>query len=249
MTSFKAPKTQATGDYVRPDPLDPGTYPARLVQVIDLGVQPQRPFKGQPKPDIQMISLTYELVDTFLKDKDGEDDEARPRWLSETMPLHSIKNEKAKSTQRYKAFDKENDDDGDWFAQIGKPVNVTVAINQVDDKVYENVSALGPMRDRDAARCPELVNDPRLFAIDAEDTWGAFEGLPQWLREKIEGARNVPGSGFATFLKGAKKKADDKKVEEPADEEDDEPEAPPKKPAKKAAKKAEAEEEDEDAPW
>lgn len=246
MSSFKAPKTQATGDYVRPDPLDPGTYPARLVQVIDLGVQPQRPFKGQPKPDIQMISLTYELVDTFLKDKDGEDDESRPRWLSETMPLHSIKNEKAKSTQRYVAFDKENDDDGDWFAQIGKPVNVTVAINQVDDKVYENVSALGPMRERDAARCPDLVNEPRLFAIAAEETWGAFEGLPQWLREKIEGARNVPGSDFAAFLKGAKKKVDAKKAEEPAAEEEEEAPKPAKKAAAKKAAKVEA---DEDEPW
>src|SRR3546814_6949836 len=40
------------------EPLPAGTYPARLVQVVDLGLQPQRPYQGQEKSPAQEIMQT-----------------------------------------------------------------------------------------------------------------------------------------------------------------------------------------------
>ena len=55
------------------DPLDPGTYPARVVHIVDLGVQEQRPFGDKVKPPVNMITFTYEFADEFLKDENGKD--------------------------------------------------------------------------------------------------------------------------------------------------------------------------------
>ncbi len=50
--------------------LEPGPYDARLVQVVDLGRQEQRPYKGQPKDPAYELALTYELLDAFMEDPD-----------------------------------------------------------------------------------------------------------------------------------------------------------------------------------
>ncbi|MCI0528939.1 MAG: hypothetical protein L0Y56_15995, partial [Nitrospira sp.] len=59
----------AKGGAPRTPPLENGLYPSRLVQVIDLGLQP-RSYKGEDKEPQGMIMLTYELVDAFLLDED-----------------------------------------------------------------------------------------------------------------------------------------------------------------------------------
>ena len=84
-------------DFVEQELLEPGTYPVRVVQIIDLGVQPQRPFKGEQKPPVHQIQLTYEFVDEFLKDEDGNELEDKPRWLSESFPLYNLSSDRAKS--------------------------------------------------------------------------------------------------------------------------------------------------------
>ena len=98
-------KTASSGGGMNIEPLEPGTYPARLVQVVDLGVQAQRPYQGKEKDPVQEILLTYEFVDEFLKDEDGNEETDKPRWLSESMPLFNLSSERAKSTLRYNALD------------------------------------------------------------------------------------------------------------------------------------------------
>ena len=85
--TFKAAST-ASSNFKRPDPVAVGTYPARLVQMIDLGVQTRRPYKGEAKDPIQMIRTTYELTTEFMKNEDGTDDTTKPRWISEDFPLY-----------------------------------------------------------------------------------------------------------------------------------------------------------------
>lgn len=185
--------------------LEPGLYPARLVQIIDLGLQPQRPYMGQPKPPANEIMLTYELVDSFMIDKDGNDVEDKPRWVSETLPLLNIKAEKAKSTQRYMALDPTVADGGDFVKQIGKPVNVNIVNNKgKDGKIYDNVSAIAPMRPRDAERTPELVNPSKVFVLDEPDL-EVFNSLPEWLRDKIKENLNYEGSALQKLVGGAPK--------------------------------------------
>ena len=180
-------------DRVEQAPLAIGVYPGRLVQVIDLGLQPQRAFKGQDKAPAQEIMLTYELVDEFMKDKDGNDVEDKPRWISETLPFYGLFADKAKSTQRYNALDPSGDLDGAFDRAIGFPVNVTVVQNASGDKVYSNVGNIATMRPRDAEKCAALKNPAKVFDLDAPDM-EVFNALPKWIQEKIQANLNYEGS-------------------------------------------------------
>lgn len=206
--------------------IEPGTYPARLVQIIDLGLQAQRPYQGKDKPPAQEIMLTYELVDTFMVDEEGNDIEDKPRWISETLPFYGLYADKAKSTQRYNAIDPTGEFDGDFTKAIGQPINVTIVNNAVGEKVYDNIATISAMRPRDADKCPELVNPSKLLDLDAPDL-EVFNALPEWLRDKIKTNLNYKGSPLEQLLGGggdrprSAKAAKPAKAEEPADAQDE----------------------------
>ena len=213
--------------------IEPGTYPARLVQLLDLGLQPQRAYKGAEKAPANEILLTYELVDEFMKDEEGNDIEDKPRWISETLPFYGLAADKAKSTQRYNAFDPSGDLDGDLTKAMGFPINVTIVNNAVGDKVYDNVATVSTMRPRDAGACPELKNPAKVFDLDAPDL-ELFKSLPEWIRTKIESNLNYEGSILQKLLAGkdakapkeAPKKVADKAKQEVAVDEDVDQDAP-----------------------
>ena len=212
------------GARVEQKPIDPGVYPARLVQLIDLGLQAQRPYQGKDKPPAIEVMLTYELVDEFMLDDNGKPREDKPRWVSETLPLYGLFADKAKSTQRYKVFDPTEEWGGDFTKAVGLPVNVTIVNNSVGDKIYTNVANIGAMRPKDADKCPELKNDTKVFDVDAPDM-AVFAELPQWIQDKIKANLNYAGSvlekevGKGVPAKQAKKETPPPaKKEEPSDD-------------------------------
>jgi hypothetical protein len=200
--ALKASKEgKGKGNFVPQANIEPGTYPARIVQILDLGLQAQRPYQGQEKAPVNEISLTYELVDEFMMDEQGNPIEDKPRWVSETLPFYGLFADKAKSTQRYNALDPEGKYDGDFSQLIGTPCNVTIVNNKSGDKVYDNVATISTMRQRDADKCPELVNPPKVFDLDAPDL-EVFNALPEWLRDKIKGNLKYKGSALEQLLEG-----------------------------------------------
>ena len=203
-------------DFVEQQPIEAGVYPARIVQVLDLGLQSQRPYQGKEKPPANEINITYELVDTFMVDKDGNELEDKPRWISEVLPLHNLIADKAKSTQRYKAADPDEVFGGDFSKLVGVPVNVSVVHNQVGDKLYVNVAGIAAMRPKDAAKCPDLVNPPKVFDLDEPDL-EIFGSLPQWLQDKIKKNLKYAGSKLQAALDG-KPAAQEQKVPAPGPE-------------------------------
>jgi hypothetical protein len=196
---LKAPKGNPAAKRVEQDVLEPGTYPARVAQVLCLGLQPQRPYQGEEKPPAVELMMTYELVDEFMKDEAGELLEDKPRWLSETFPFRSMEADLAKSTKRYKAIDPENVFDGDFSELVGCPCNVTVVNNAKGEKVYTNVTNVSSMRPKDAARTPELKNDSKVFNPDEPDM-KVFLALPDWLQEKIKANLEFNGSALQKAL-------------------------------------------------
>jgi len=194
------------------EPIEPGTYPIRVAQIIDLGLQPQRPYQGQEKPPAHEIMLTYEFLDEFCVDEEGNDDEDKPRWLSETLPLRSLKAEKAKSTQRYYALDPNEDLDGDFTQLIGVAANASVVQNagkgKNAGKVYNNVQALSPMRSKDSSKAPELKNEGKVFDLDDPDLT-IFNSLPEWIQDKIKGNLEYGGSALEKALEGAPSASED----------------------------------------
>lgn len=205
--SLNARKVAHTaGSGTKQEPIDAGTYPIRVVQVIDLGLQPQRPYQGQEKPPAHEMLLTYELLDEFCLDEDGNEDEDKPRWLSETLPLRSLLAEKAKSTQRYFALDPNEDCEGDFTQLAGAAANASIVQNAGKGKnvgkVYNNVQALSPMRPKDAAKAPELKNGSKVFVLDEPDL-EVFNSLPDWLQDKIKSNLEYGGSALEKALDGA----------------------------------------------
>ena len=187
----------AGGDRVEQEPMADGTYPARLVQVIHMGTQPQRPFKGQPKPDADTLMTTYEFLDEFILDEEGNEVEDKPRWLSEDFPLKSTNVDLATSTKRYKVLDPEDEHDGDWAAVIADPCMVTVGSYKTrEGKVRNKILSTAPMRAKDAKNAPELKNPPKLFSVLDPDM-EVLGSLPKWIQDKINEAPEMKGENKA----------------------------------------------------
>lgn len=184
----------------QPD-MEAGQYPARLVQVIDWGLQPQRAFEGQEKPPAHTVNFTFELVDSFMVDAEGNELEDKPRWVSKEMPLHPLIAERAASTKLAKALDPNDDLQGDFGQMLGFPLNVTIAVTKKKDKTYTNITGFGAMRARDAEKCPELKNPTKVFDLDNPDL-EVFNSLPEWMREKIKSNLQFAASPLERLLGG-----------------------------------------------
>lgn len=211
------------------DPIDPGSYPARVAQIIDLGIHPQF-YKKEEKAPCNEIMITYELLDEFLPDDNGEPDEAKPRWLSESFAIYNLDSEKAKSTARYYALDPNEEEDGEFTALIERPCVVTIVQNKKGDKVYNNVAGISAMRPKEAAKAHALRNPPKVFTLDAPDPT-IFLSLPDWVQDKIKDSLEYDSSPLVALLKGVKGGDSQKKVKAPTEavaapaDDDDEEEA------------------------
>lgn len=227
LNAKKLPSTQSNTK--RPAPLEAGTYPARLVQIVLMGVQKERPYKGEDRAPRLQARLTYEFLDEFMKDEDGNDIEDKPRWLSEQLPFLSLKADLAKSTKRYYALDPDSKADGDWAELIGTPCMVTV-VQEVDkrpgvDRIYEKIASVSSMRPKEASKAPELKNPGFIFDF-YEPTKEAWDNLPEWLQDNIKAAVDFEGSPLEALLGGSGKKVAQKDkapvaASEEADEDDE----------------------------
>lgn len=196
--------------------IEADVYPAYLVQLIDLGLQPQRPYQGKEKPPVQEIILTYELCDSYMLDADGNEQEDKPRWVSETLPFYGLFADKAKSTQRYNAFDPDGAFDGDFSRAVGLPCNLTIVHNKDKKdatKVYANVGNVAAISARKAAQMPEIKNPTKVFDLDVPDM-DVYNALPKWIQEKICSNLNFKGSPLEKALGGKAPAKEDKKDEE-----------------------------------
>jgi len=208
--------------------LEPGVYPARLVQLIDLGLQAQRPYQGKDKPPAQEVMLTYELVDAFMVDEDGNEIDDKPRWISETLPFYGLFADKAKSTQRYNALDPSGAFDGDFSRTVDTPINVTLVNNFVGEKTYTNVANIAAMRPKDAEKCEALKNPAKVFDLDAPDM-EVFNSLPDWIQTKIKGNLQFNGSALEKAISGkapapvAEKAPKKSRAPAPVEEDEDTP--------------------------
>lgn len=220
LNSKNAPKPKSGGNFTPAPAMEPGTYPCRVVQVIDMGLQDQSSEKYGEKPPKQQIMVTYEFTDEFLQDEEGNDDETKPRFLSENFPLNHLSSDLAKSTKRYNAIDPEHEHEGDWSELVGIPVNVEISQYQKKDgNMGNSVKNVSPMRPKDAKKVPELVNTPKVFDLDEPDM-EIFESFPDWMKDKIKGNLEYEGSALQEALEGGKKKK--KPAPKPVDEEEDE---------------------------
>lgn len=224
------------GDFVRQTPMDEGTYPARVVQAIFYGMQPQNPYGGKDKEPRDEVGYTYEFLDEFCLDDEGEEDESLPRWVSESFPVFNLSADKAKSTKRITALDPDDDLDGDFLKVVGTPCVVTISLvadkknkgtleePKDGDKWYNNVTNVSPMRPKDVKKAPELVNPMVVFDVE-EPNEAVFKEFPEWTQKKLKSHLGYEASPLQEM------------VENMDDNEGDDAPAKDDKPAKKKKKK------------
>ncbi len=181
--------------------LEPNNYMGRIVQVVDMGVQPQRAWKGEAKPPVHKIMVTYELGTEFLKDKEGNDDLEKPRWVSESFPLYGLGSELAKSTKRYLALDPSKQHGGDWAKLVGTPCLVQVTkYTKGDGGEANGVGSIS--QPINGIPVPELVNAGKFFDMDEPDM-EMFEKMPDWLKGALTTeCLSFDGSGLQRALTG-----------------------------------------------
>lgn len=203
--NLKDQKRTGGGDRVPQENIEVGAYPARVVRILDLGMQAGQeypPGSGQHKPSANKVDFTYELLDCFMKDKDGNYDESKPRWISEDFPLHRPDADLAKSTKRAKAIDPSNSVDYDLTKMLGMTCMVTVGHKVSKGKTYDKVLDVAPMRASLADKAPALKNEPILFTLDNPDM-EVFNKLPPFMQDRIKGNLEFKGSKLEQLLGGA----------------------------------------------
>lgn len=168
-------------DYGR---VEDGTYPARIVQLINLGRQVKTNWKtgevetyedsGQPVVQPK-VWITSELP-TETIDYDGED---APRWYSKEVTISA--HEKAALPQIMAAC---GVDSGDITDMLGQPHLVTIGTTQSGKAKITGYSK--PMKGMEV---PDIHNKEKMLVFDPyEPDMDIWDTLPRFIREKIESA-------------------------------------------------------------
>lgn len=212
-----------------------GPADARLVHVIDLGLQERPPWKGVKKAPCNQILVGFELLDHFMpadEDYQGGDDftpdETAPRYVSRILKVYQPNPRRSSATQEeeyYAALDPKNEFEGDWSQLVGRPCSVVLKNNEKDGKKYLNINGLVPAHPKIPYREP--VMDLVVFDTETFDE-KVFEGLYEWVQNIINERIVDPGEPM---------KYKESRVEEPAGEDGAEERA------------VAAGEESEDTPW
>lgn len=199
------PKSTGSNSKFKPaDPLEAGSYPGRVVRIIDFGIQEQQPYKGQAKPPAHELDFTYELSDEFMKDEDGNDVEDKPRWVNESFTFNSLDKDLATSTKRYRALDPNDTCDGDFTKLIGAAGMISIIQRPSKDgsRIYNNVHGVASVRAKDEARMPPLVSPPVVFMLDEPDL-EIFNSFPEFIQTKIKKNLHYQGSALQKLLGGS----------------------------------------------
>lgn len=164
------------------EPIPAGTYPARCVGLVDLGVQINAKF-GKEQPKVRII---WELP-TETIERNGE---TEPRWISKpyTASLHE-KSELRKDLEswRGKSFTSGELQAFDLTSVVDAPCMLSITHKTAQSgKMFAAVSSVSqPMR---GIAVPALKNPPLLFDFDypREQMLSALEALPEWMQNEVK---------------------------------------------------------------
>lgn len=176
-----------SGDF---EPVPEGTYIARCISVIDLGLQDS----GQWGPK-EKIYIGFEVPEVRVKWNDQDGNEQQGAALIGQLYTNSL-NEKANlrrdlQTWRGKAFTAAELEGFDVRAILGAPAMISVTHNTKGDKTYANIASI--VRPPKGTALPDAEGEPLTYSAEDGDT-DAFDKLPEWIRKKIEAGQALRAS-------------------------------------------------------
>lgn len=163
------------------EPVPAGSYVARCVSVVDLGVQ-ETPWGGKEK-----VYIGFEVPEERVewKDQDGKEHEG-PALIGSryTLSIHKDSNlGQILTSWRGKPFTDDERKGFDLFTVLGAPCMINVVHNENNGKVYANIQSV--MRLPKGMECPPAETDLIAYTPQDEDKAGNFEKLPQWLQKLV----------------------------------------------------------------
>lgn len=158
------------------EPVEPGTYTALCVGVIDLGEQLNEKFKNYSAKIMLIFEISSERIEI--------DGESKPRWLSKEYTL--ALGDKANLTKILTAWrgkevtDEETKNGVDVASLIGQGCMIQVIIK---NEKYNDITSIIQLPK--GIPVPKAENDILLF--DMED-WNneIFDKIPAWIQDKIK---------------------------------------------------------------
>jgi len=186
--------SEGTGSKKKFARLEDGSYMARIVNIIDLGVQEDM-WEGEKKI-AHKIFVQFE----FPTETITINDEEKPRWLGKDfgVSLH----EKSTLTKLIAAADPDGSKTRkgrNLKGLLDLPLMVTVGSTSTG-----NAKIAGMARLMKGMTVPPLANPVVFFDLDGDDV-EAFEKLPDWMKDKIKAGIDFNDTLFAKALGGSKK--------------------------------------------
>lgn len=164
---------------------EPDTYPARLVGIVDIGLQPGYEWGGKTIKPSYKLRLTYELVNTEM-------DDGRPFWVHEEVT--NSDNERSTLAARVASL---RADIKDISSMLGKQCLVTLEKNKNDYTVISKNNGVSSAPS--FMEVAPLRNDAFVFDMD-KPNMDIFESLPEFVQEKIKTSLEYEGSAVQKEL-------------------------------------------------
>ncbi len=167
--------SEGSGAYI---PCPPGSYPARLCALVDLGTQTST-WEGEQKTAHKVL-LTFEICDPETRRDDGSAHTISRRF---TASLHSKSAlRKLLEAWRGRPFTPAELKQFDLKVLIGMPCMVSVIHETKADKTFANLASVMKLP---RGFGPGLDTEPLIhFDLSAPD-WTVFAGLSSRLQEQI----------------------------------------------------------------
>ena len=172
----------------KPEAIKKGTYPARLVQLIDLGVQPQTDMNGVEKEPAPEVWLTLEFPTKRIE----VNEESRPRWVSKR--IKNSWHEKANFPKWMEVFGYVPKKTKHLSELLSAPCLAAVGLTSGGNNKIENVLEVP-----EGMIVGELENDPKVFDFDDPDM-EVFNSLPSFLQDIIISSPSFSGSELESKL-------------------------------------------------
>ena len=192
--------------------VEDGAYPARIVQIIDFGLQYETDWKTQEIKTYDdgnpMIKHKVWINFEFPEETIEIDGEVKPRWYGKEYTVSA--HEKSALHALLKAVDGKGvatSNGRNVKGLLGLPAMVTIGSTSTGKAKVSAVSGVPK-----GLQVGSLANPEGFFDMDSEDV-DAFEALPNWMKERIKSGIGFEDTKIAKALTFGKAEAKQAKEE------------------------------------
>ena len=163
--------------------VEDGTYPARIAQVVDFGIQPQTDWQtGEPTDSKPRVMVTWEFPTSRIELENDEGTTSLPRWSSKEYTVS--KSDKSNLMKLVGAL-------APKARGLDELINLPcmVQVGSTSGGNAKVLAVLPPMTGVDVAA---LENESVFFDFDHPEE-GLFKTLKPWQQRKVVEAENYTG--------------------------------------------------------